>query len=109
MARLELQMQERIDWFRVIVDIEKKGITTTDIGRQLKIPQSTLTGWKLEHHRPKFEEGLRLLNLWCRLTKKYLEWAPRHDPTKPHLRFSQHHQPRAIYSVSAIAVLSDLD
>ena len=92
MARLELQLQERVDWFRVIVDIEKKGIPSRHLAINLDIPPSTLMGWKLENHRPKFEEGLRLLNCWCKLTKKHLEQAPRHDPAKPHIRFSHHHR-----------------
>lgn len=89
MARLELKENERIDWFRVIVDIERQGVTTYKIASNLDFAQSTLMGWKLERHRPKFEDGLKLLNCWCKITKKHLEQAPRHNPARPDLRFKK--------------------
>lgn len=89
MANLTLDKNELIDWFRVITDIERAGIPTRKLAEALDIPPSTMMGWKLDQCRPRFEEALRVLNAWCKVTRKRFDAAPRYNPTRPDLRFTK--------------------
>lgn len=66
---------ERIDWFRVIVDLDKRGYGATIVALSIDVPKTTLLGWK-QGSRPRYEEGDRLLGLWCRVTEKPREAVP---------------------------------
>lgn len=72
-----LKKNERIDWFRVIVDIERSGWSLRKLGAEVGVPHSTLQGWKLEHGRPKFEESVRVIVVWGERTKLPVEQVPR--------------------------------
>lgn len=80
-----LDIQARIDWFRVIVDLERKGWTPRRISDhpEVDIPRSTLVGWKLGNGRPKFEEGLRVILLWSEVCEKTAGDVPTYNPYAP--------------------------
>lgn len=77
---LRLRQQERVDWFRIVVDLERRGYGSKRISAEIEVPRSTIVGWKLENARPKFEEGLRLALLWAEVTGRSAEQAPRYNP-----------------------------
>lgn len=54
---------EKIDWFRVIVDLERSGYSFSSIGAAIGSPRSTIIGWK-QGSSPAFEAGDLLIGLW---------------------------------------------
>jgi hypothetical protein len=67
---------EKVDWFRVIVDLERQGYGATLVALSIATPKTTLLGWK-QGSRPRFEEGDRLIALWCRVTGNGRETVPK--------------------------------
>lgn len=69
---------QRIDWFRVIVNLERNGYPQREIAMQLDMSQ----GW-VRHLKdspgaePRFDDGCLLLDLWCDAMDKPLCDAPR--------------------------------
>ena len=70
---LKLQKNERVDWFRITVDIDA-------LAKMAEIPRSTIQGWRYRNARPKLEEGIRLLHLWLDITEKEIEHIPVYNP-----------------------------
>lgn len=68
----------RIDWFRVITNLERCGFTVRDIAFQVNMSR----GW-VEHLKnspgaePRFDDGNVLLDLWCDAMDKPLADVPR--------------------------------
>lgn len=56
----------RINWWQIIADLSKKGMTMEVIGGLVNIPVSTLAGYKNLNVEPKHADGERLLMLWRR-------------------------------------------
>jgi hypothetical protein len=69
----------RIDWFRVLADLDHKGLGNRSIARSLKIPKSTIAGWKDGIHEPRHSDGERLIELWCKTVGKPREGLPIRD------------------------------
>ena len=67
---------EKVDWFRVIVDLERHGYGATLVALSIATPKTTLLGWK-GGSRPRFEDGDRLIALWCRVTGNGRETVPK--------------------------------
>lgn len=63
-----LTKTEKVDWFRVVVDLERSGYSHADIAAVVGVGKSTVQGWK-DGARPKFEEGEMLIGLWATVTK----------------------------------------
>ena len=67
----------RIDWFRVIVNLEREGYAIRDLAAQLEKSK----GW-VEHLKnspgaePRFDDGNALLALWCEAMDKSLADVP---------------------------------
>ncbi|UWX04609.1 hypothetical protein H1235_07960 [Pseudoxanthomonas sp. NC8] len=53
----------RIDWFRVLADLQRAGVPMQSLSRLLHIPYSTIAGWR-QGSEPKFIDGERLLQAW---------------------------------------------
>lgn len=68
-----------VDWFRVIVDLERKGYGPTIIALSIDAPKTTILGWK-QGSRPRFEEGDSLIDLWCRVVGKNRSDLPKSSP-----------------------------
>lgn len=54
----------RVDWWRVLADLNRFGLSVTDVSSQTSIPRSTLDGYKNLNVEPKHADGERLLALW---------------------------------------------
>lgn len=54
----------RVDWFLVIVALERKGHTAYTLADKSGVPRSTLNGWKCEVSQPMHHAGEQLISLW---------------------------------------------
>jgi hypothetical protein len=79
----------RVDWFQIIVDLSRKGLTTRSMADAIHVPQPTLLGWK-QGAEPKHVEGERLAKLWMDMTQRPREDLPHcallsglHPPGQP--------------------------
>lgn len=57
------------DWFAVITEINRLGITHRDIADQIGIPKTTIIDWK-QGAEPRHADGEVLIDFWCRVTGK---------------------------------------
>lgn len=60
---------QRVDWFRVLADLQYLGLTNLDVATRLDIPRRTVGGWK-NGQEPRHVDGDALLELWCEVTGK---------------------------------------
>lgn len=74
---------ERTDWFRVIVDLERKGYSHCSIASVCGVSKRTVGGWK-QGSSPKFDDGKQLLTLWEAVTGNGQDSAPRISRYSPH-------------------------
>ena len=65
----------KIDWFRVIVDLERSGYSFTSIATVIDVARSTIIGWK-QGAAPRWEDGECLLDLWMTVTKNGRDGLP---------------------------------
>lgn len=65
----------KIDWFFVINDINKK-YSFPQIEVMTGIPASTIHSWK-QGGEPKYSDGDKMIDLWCAVTGRDKEAAPR--------------------------------
>jgi hypothetical protein len=78
-ARAHLQpTRERVDWFRIIVDLERHGYRHADMSAAIDVAKSTLVGWKAGS-RPAYDEGERLVLLWCMVMRNGRDSVPKVD------------------------------
>lgn len=71
----------RIDWFQVLTDLSRRGLTVAAIAHQVGIPKATLMGWKNLGHEPRHADGERMLKFWARVMAVDIDTAPRtHAP-----------------------------
>lgn len=61
---MELDPQRRVDWWKVMDDLSKAGMTMEAVSAAVFIPVSTLAGYKNSNVEPKHADGERLLALW---------------------------------------------
>lgn len=67
--------ETRIDWFRVIVDLSRQGVSLYGIQCATGINKSTLSGYK-SGAEPRHSDGELLLGLWISVMQKGREDAP---------------------------------
>lgn len=67
--------ETRIDWFRVIVDLKRLGVSLYGIECETGISRTTVHGYK-NGAEPKHADGELILGLWMRMTSKKREEAP---------------------------------
>jgi hypothetical protein len=65
----------RIDWFAVLVEFRRRGITDNALSAQVNIPRTTLIGYK-QGAEPKHADGERLVRLWMAETQREREELP---------------------------------
>lgn len=70
--------RERVDWFRIIVDLERHSYRHSDIAAIVGAGKSTVVGWKAGS-RPSYDEGERLVLLWCDVTRNGRDSVPKVD------------------------------
>lgn len=60
-----------IDWFRVIVDLERSGLTQAEIGEYCGRSQNQVSAYKsIPNTEPRFHVGMLMLELWAQRTGK---------------------------------------
>lgn len=64
MAMHTLPAGERYDWWRILHDLERCGVSLKSIVEATDIPKSTLLGYKNLDAEPKHADGTHLLALW---------------------------------------------
>lgn len=65
----------RVDWFAVLIDLNRKGLTTVGIAQTIGTPRSTVLGWK-QGGEPNHADGERLVALWLRMTEQPRDRLP---------------------------------
>lgn len=75
MRRLD-SSTDRIDWFRVLIDLQRRGLPVSLVAGQLRIPESTILRWK-QGAEPRYADGEALVSLWARLMDAPRDTAPR--------------------------------
>jgi hypothetical protein len=60
---------DKIDWFRVIIDLERSGYTISSVGVAINRPKSTILRWK-QGSSLRYEDAVRLLDLWADVCNK---------------------------------------
>ncbi|RQO38625.1 hypothetical protein DBR37_01650 [Herminiimonas sp. KBW02] len=66
-----------IDWFYVLLDIQRKGYTPATIGMAIDVPRTTILGWRDLHANPRHIDGEKLIALWCSVTGNTRETLPK--------------------------------
>lgn len=66
----------RVDWFRVIVDLERSGVSMRAVSLRTEIPCETLRSWRNRYVEPSFYAGDRLVGVWCRELGRDREQLP---------------------------------
>lgn len=69
----------RIDWFRVLADLNYQGLRSQQIADRIQVARTTVVGWK-QGAEPKHADGETLLELWVAITGKPRKYAPRVQP-----------------------------
>lgn len=71
-----ISQNEKIDWFRIIIDLERSGYPHVAIGAAVGVSKRAVGWWK-DGSKPRFEDGCRLIALWSNVTGKGQESAPK--------------------------------
>lgn len=77
-------LDTRVDWFRVIADLNRAGYSTRGFADSLGIARTTIEGWKAGSE-PKHADGEKLLAWWSQVTGREVGTAPR-QPRLPGIR-----------------------
>jgi hypothetical protein len=67
--------QTRVDWFRIIDELTRQGVSLYGIEAAIGLSPQKLCGYK-QGSEPKHTDGEALLGLWCQVTSKRREMAP---------------------------------
>ena len=70
----------RVDWFRVIVELEGKGYRPAQIGAAIGWPRGTIVGWRKNDAEPSHAGGEALVNLWVQVVGPTLPENQRQHP-----------------------------
>lgn len=70
-------LRPSIDWWQVIVDLERCGYTLAAMAAAVGVASSTLKGWKNLGTEPRHSAGEGLVDLWSRVRGEVPERAPR--------------------------------
>lgn len=66
---------QRVDWFRVLADLDQNGVNNAAAARELGVLRTTLWNWK-NGAEPKHYDGCRLIDLWAERTGRDQAAAP---------------------------------
>ncbi|HAO3757762.1 TPA: helix-turn-helix transcriptional regulator [Salmonella enterica] len=64
-----------VDWFLIVTDLERSGLTQREIAKCVGVAKSTINSWKYRCE-PGFSNGNLLLDLWSERTHKAVRDAP---------------------------------
>ena len=57
---------DRVDWFLVLMDLKRAGLSLSTIAGFVEVGKSTVIGWKNHYCEPGYQHGERVLMLWQR-------------------------------------------
>jgi hypothetical protein len=57
----------RVDWFRVLAELQGKGYSMAAVAMAIDAPKSTVMGWRNLDSEPRHMDGERLVKLWCQV------------------------------------------
>lgn len=63
------EVDTRVDWFRVLVQLKGEGYSLHMVSHFTEIPKSTLIGYK-QGSEPRYSDGKRLLSFWAQAAGK---------------------------------------
>ena len=58
----------RVDWFRVLVDLKRRGYHPAAVSSAISVARSTILGWSNNNAEPGHMDGERLIALWMQVT-----------------------------------------
>lgn len=58
----------RVNWWQIMIDLERKGVTVMTISKRIDVAKSTLLGWKNQDAEPRYGDGEMLIALWVEVT-----------------------------------------
>jgi hypothetical protein len=73
----DLSRMPGVDWWAVIVDLERRGYTHAATGAAIGMSRTAVEGWKNRGAEPGHEDGERLIALWRVATGQTAEHLPR--------------------------------
>lgn len=74
-AQHRIRNRMRVDWFRVLADLQYLGLSNYDVSQRLGIAKRTIGGWKAGAE-PRHCDGEELIALWVHMTSKPREGLP---------------------------------
>jgi len=74
---------ERVDWFRIITDIKRDGVSMKELSQSTGIAEGTIKGWQLSGSRPNYECACKVLIFWSELCEQSFDKIPIYDMTDP--------------------------
>jgi hypothetical protein len=66
----------RVDWFRVLAELQGKGYSVTAVASAIDTPKSTVMGWRILDAEPRHAEGELLVGLWCQVMEEPRDALP---------------------------------
>lgn len=66
----------RVDWFRVLAELQGKGYSMAAVAMAIDAPKSTVMGWRNLDSEPRHMDGERLVKLWCQVMNLPREAMP---------------------------------
>lgn len=74
---MKIIVDSQIDWYRLIADLNLRGYTYTNIAAAVQgVNKNTVRYWR-DGGAPRYEEGTRLIDLWCQVFVESQESVPR--------------------------------
>lgn len=67
---------QKTDWFRIIADLKKEGVSGREIARRLHVSGATIILWK-KGSSPNYDDGKKLIDIWVRETGKDIDLLPK--------------------------------
>lgn len=55
---------DRVDWFRVIADLQRAGMPHAQIAKEVDVSRPTIINWQSGITEPKFSKGTKLLGVY---------------------------------------------
>lgn len=65
-----------VDWSEMVMDLRRRKMTYAEMALVLGATRMKVKGWQLYGHRLRFEDGLKLIALWCQKTEKAVAMIP---------------------------------
>lgn len=72
---MPLVLSYRYEWFRILDDLARHGLTLSDIAYELDVSKSSIIGWK-QGAEPRHSAGDALISFWCHIMQKSREELP---------------------------------